>query len=70
MWFYYNCPECQRPISTYDTQDNEYIYPKIMQETKEHYVQNHGMDKLLLTDDELLYDIKSKKLTSEAEPTW
>lgn len=70
MWYFFNCPECQRPVDTYADQDNDDIASIIFQGVKDHYTKNHGLDKLLLTDDELLYEIKSNRQASSTEPSW
>lgn len=72
MWYFYPCPACGRPISVFDNEpDPEYdVVPKLIQAVKDHYTAEHGIDKLLFTDDELLYEVKSKKQTSTDQPTW
>jgi hypothetical protein len=72
MWFYYPCPACGRPISLFDNEPNSEtdVEPKLQAAVKEHYIAMHGIDKLLLTDDELFYEMRNNKKSSETEPTY
>lgn len=72
MWYSYPCPICGRPIGVFDNEPNpEYdVVPKLTQSVKDHVTQMHGEGKLLLTDDELDYELRNNKQSSTEEPTW
>jgi hypothetical protein len=72
MWYYYPCGECGRPISVYDNEPNAEtdVEPKLQAAIKDHYTQYHGAGKLLYTDDELFYEVRNNKKSSQEEPTW
>ena len=72
MWFYYPCPKCGRPISVFDNEPNSGYdaEPKIIQALKDHYNSGHTPEDLLLTDDELQYEVRNNKKSSETEPSY
>lgn len=72
MWYFYPCPKCAQPISVYDNEpDASYdVVEPLEQAIKDHYTKEHEPNDLLLTDEELEYEIKNNKQSSPTEPTW
>ena len=70
MYYSFSCPKCGITLSEFEG-DAEASYDanfKLEDLVKQHYQSMHTQNEQLLTDEELLYAIKTGMKTSETKP--
>lgn len=70
MYYSYSCPKCGRTLSEFegDAEASWDSDSRLEDMVKEHYSQEHSENDQVLTDEELLYAIKTGKKVSEEKP--
>ncbi len=70
MYYSFACPKCGQVLYEYedDSQASWDANYKLEDIVKQHYSQMHGDEEQTMTDEELLYAIKSGMKTSDEKP--